>query len=91
VGDGLEVHHAAQAHPASQVIPGYDRATAPSIALPYKEHRRIPTQKGPYEGTPRDLLAKDINDLRRHTNAPNKALRELIDLNKKCYPGAFRK
>lgn len=90
-GDGLDIHHAAQANPASQVIPGYDRSTAPSIALPKTEHRSIPPQRGPYEGNPRDLLAKDIKDLRKYTNAPNKALRELIDLNKQCYPGSFKK
>ncbi|WP_442962299.1 MULTISPECIES: RHS repeat domain-containing protein [unclassified Pseudomonas] len=64
VGDGLDIHHAAQKHPAGQIIMGYDPKTAPSIALPRAEHKLIPTVKGPFTGTPRDLLAKDAKDLR---------------------------
>jgi hypothetical protein len=90
-GDGLDIHHVAQKHPASQVIPGYDSQFAPSIAVPAREHKRIPTIKGNFTGSARDLLAKDIWDLRRHTKAPNSALRELINLNKSMYPEAFRK
>jgi RHS repeat-associated protein len=88
-GDGLEIHHAAQKHPAGQTIPGYDPKTAPSIALPSNEHRRIPTVKGTYGGSARDLLAKDIRDLRTNTNAPNSALKDLVQRNKDTYPGAF--
>lgn len=91
VGDKLDIHHATQKHPAGQVIDGYDLNTAPSIAVPSREHKRIPTIKGTYRGTARDLLAKDIKDLRQHTNAPNSALQDLIQLNKKTSPGAFSK
>lgn len=89
-GDGLDIHHAAQKHPAAQTVPGYDPATGPAIALPAGEHRRIPTITGDYNGTPRDLLAKDIRDLRNNTNGPNGSLQELIQLNKGRYP-AFEK
>ena len=35
----------------------------------------------------RDLLARDIRELRRvYPNIPNSKLKELIDLNKKMYP-----
>jgi RHS repeat-associated protein len=88
-GDGTEIHHAAQKHPAGQAIPGYDPKSGPSIALPRGEHRDIPTMKGEYSGSARDLLAKDIRDLRNNTNAPNSSLRDLIQLNKDMYPGAF--
>ncbi|WP_332405140.1 hypothetical protein [Vibrio metschnikovii] len=91
VGDKLDIHHAAQKHPAGQVIDGYDPKTAPSIAVPARKHRRIPTIKGDYSGNARDLLAKDIKDLRSHTNAPNSALKDLIRLNKETYLGAFNK
>jgi RHS repeat-associated protein len=87
--DGIEIHHAVQKHPAGQVVPGYDPKSGPSIALPRGEHREIPTMKGGYAGSARDLLAKDIRDLRTNTNAPNSALRELIQLNKDMFPGAF--
>ena len=90
-GDGLEVHHAAQKHPAGQVIAGYDAKNGPSIVLPSNEHRRIPTIKGDYSGSPRDLLAKDIRDLRNNTNAPNSSIRDLVQRNKDTYPDAFAK
>ena len=89
--DGIEIHHVTQKHPASQVVEGYDKYTAPSIALPRSEHRAIPTLKGTYDGTARDLLAKDAWDLRNYTNAPNSAIKELINLNKQMYPNAYKK
>ncbi len=90
-GDGLDIHHAVQKHPAGQVIPGYDLKTGPSIAIPALEHSQIPTGKGIYTGTVRDLLAKDIMDLRRATDVSNSTLKELIDLNKKMFPAVFGK
>ncbi|MGV8005331.1 RHS repeat protein, partial [Photorhabdus temperata subsp. temperata] len=91
VGDKLDIHHAAQKHPAGQVITGYDPKVAPSIALPRGEHKLIPTMKGPYTGSARDLLAKDIRDLRNYTNAPPSAIKDLHNLNKEMYPEAFTK
>ncbi|WP_122723334.1 RHS repeat domain-containing protein, partial [Pseudomonas viridiflava] len=91
VGDGLDIHHAAQKHPAGQIILNYDPKVAPSIALPRLEHKLLPTIKGTFSGTPRDLLAKDIKDLRNHTNAPQSAIKQLIELNKEMFPTAFSK
>jgi RHS repeat-associated protein len=91
VGDGLDIHHAMQKAPAARTIAGYNPAKGPSIVLPIQEHRRIPTIKGNYSGSARDLLAKDIANLRTHTGAPNSSLRELIQLNKKMFPDAFVK
>ncbi|MCD9461288.1 hypothetical protein, partial [Marinibactrum halimedae] len=90
-GDKLDIHHAAQKHPAGQVIDGYDPKTAPSMAVPQREHRRIPTIKGTYSGNPRDLLSKDVRDLRNYTNAPNSNIKDLIRLNKEMFPDAFKK
>jgi hypothetical protein len=90
-GDGLDIHHAPHQKPASQSITGYDKKTAPSIALPEKEHGALPISKGNYSGTARDQLAKDIKDLRNYTNAPNSSLTKLIDLNKKTYPELLKK
>ena len=91
VGDNLDIHHVAQKHPANQIIDGYNSQNAPSIALPRKEHVRIPNSKGIYEGTARDLLANDIRNLRNYTNVPNSNLKKLIQLNKEMYPEAFKK
>jgi hypothetical protein len=90
-GNRLDIHHLVQKHPAGQVLDGYDAKTAPSIAIPQREHRRIPTLKGSYNQSPRDLLAKDVRDLRNYTNATNSSIKQLIRLNKEMYPEAFRK
>jgi hypothetical protein len=88
-GDGLDIHHAMQKGPAGQIIDGYNPNTAPAIAVPATLHENIPTIRGPFEGNARGLLAKDIRDLRNKTDAPNSALRELVNLNKQMYPGSF--
>jgi RHS repeat-associated protein len=90
-GDGLDIHHVGQTHPFEQLIPGYDRATAPAISLPEVEHGMMPTAKGTTTMTPRDILANDIRNLRNLTEAPNSSLQQLIDLNKQMYPNAFQK
>ena len=84
-GDGLDIHHAMQKHPAGQVVKGYDPMTGPSMAVPRNEHARLSTLKGDYTGTARDLLARDIRDLRNNTSAPNSSLGQLIELNKEMY------
>lgn len=91
VGDGLDIHHAPQKHPAGQAIDGYDPKTAPSIALPSKEHKSLSTVKGDYSGNARSQLAKDVKDMRSNTNVPNQNLQDLIQLNKDMYPNSFKK
>jgi len=91
IGDNLDIHHVVQSNPASQIINNYNRFTAPAIALPQAEHQLIPTLSGTYNGTTRDLLARDIWNLRNYTNAPNRALQQLIELNKTIYLGAFER
>jgi RHS repeat-associated protein len=91
VGDDLALHHAGQKHAMQQIIPGYNPQTAPAIAVPTVQHRAIPNLTGPYTGTARDLLARDIRNLRNYTDAPNSSLHEVIQLNKEMYPNAFKK
>lgn len=90
VGDGLDLHHVPQKHPAGQVIPGYDHRRAPAMAVPRPDHKDIPTQRGTYTGTPRDLLAKDAKDL-RNAGVPTDKVQEIIDFNKRRYPNSYRK
>ncbi len=90
VGDGLDLHHVVQKQPASQVIPGYNPQNAPSIALPQVEHRLIPNLRGAFNGTPRQILARDVRNLRNFTNTPRSSIRELIELNREMYPNVFR-
>ena len=78
------------------LIPGYDAMTAPAILVPKVGH----TIKGPNGivsrsvdclSTPRDVLARDIRELRRvYPDVPNSSLQNLIKMNKDAYPGAFR-
>ena len=86
VGDNLDIHHVPQSQPASQTVEGYDKGTAPAIALPKGEHQAISPEKGEATRTPRDQLAKDVKDLRNHTNAPNSKIQEVIQINKDKYP-----
>jgi RHS repeat-associated protein len=86
--DGLDLHHLPQGNPARQVIDGYDYANAPSIALPEDEHRSIPNERGTYSGTPQELVAQDIANLRTYTNAPEESIQALTDLIESMYgPG----
>lgn len=89
VGDELDIHHAGQAHAMEQIVPGYERATGPSIALPSGEHALIPNLRGAVTMSPRTLLARDIWNLKAYTSAPSSSLQQLIQLNKTMYPGAF--
>lgn len=91
-GDKLDIHHAPQKALAMKTVAGYDSKTGPSIALPKGEHAAVTAAQAVRNfaaGTARDLLAIDIRDLRNLTNAPNGALRSLIDLAKTMYPQAF--
>jgi RHS repeat-associated protein len=91
VGDNISIHHVGQAHAMEQLVPGYSRANGPTIAVPTPEHLQVPNLRGPVGLTPRQVLANDILNLRNYTNAPNTSLRQLIQLNKQMYPGAFGK
>lgn len=99
-GTGLDSHHAGQQAFMKKLVPGYDPKTGPAILVPRNGHtrndpltgKRLSTRepKG-FENT-RDLLARDIKELRRvYDDVPNNALNKLIDLNKTMYPGEFKK
>jgi hypothetical protein len=90
-GDNIQIHHSPQANPAQQVIPNYDYPKAPSIALPDFEHFAVNATnvRGQYLGTANDLLQKSLNDLRMHTNVPESALQDLVQLWQRTWPGLF--
>ncbi len=90
VRDGCDVHHCPQAHPAEQVVPGYDAILGPGIIVPENVHRRLSRRKGDYKGSARSLMAEDIAELRR-SGAPSSSLRDLLNLARHLYPEAFRK
>ncbi|WP_234969357.1 hypothetical protein [Bacillus massilinigeriensis] len=90
--EGLDAHHAGQKAVMKKLVNNYNPDTAPAINVPKVGH----TIKGPNgivsrstKGieNPRQLLARDIMELRRvYDDIPNSALKELIELNKNMYP-----
>ncbi|URM33141.1 LXG domain-containing protein [Cytobacillus firmus] len=90
--EGLDAHHVGQKAAMKKLVDNYDLNTAPAINVPKVGH----TIKGPNGivsrstkgiDTPRQLLARDIRELRRvYDDIPNSTLKELIELNKKMYP-----
>jgi hypothetical protein len=89
---GLDAHHAGQSAAMKKVVPGYDHGTAPTILVPKVGH----TIKGPNGivsrstaglDNARDIVARDINELRRvYPDVPIAKLQELIEMNKRLYP-----
>ena len=89
---GLDAHHVGQKAVMEKYIPGYDPSTAPAILVPKVGH----TIRGPYgivsrstKGfeTARDVIARDIKELRRvYSDIPNSQLQKLIRMNKELYP-----
>jgi uncharacterized protein RhaS with RHS repeats len=85
-GDKIDIHHVPQAGQATQTIPGYDKKTGTAIAIPEAEHESIPTTKGKATLPPADQVKKDIDDLKKKTNAPDKSIDQLKRLIKEKYP-----
>jgi hypothetical protein len=42
LGDGVDIHHVPQKYPSMKNIKNYDPETAPAIALPKHQHRKMP-------------------------------------------------
>ncbi|MGQ7249542.1 RHS repeat-associated core domain-containing protein, partial [Halomonas sp. V046] len=96
---GLDAHHAGQKAIMRDLVSGYDLNTAPAILVPKEGHtlsregvgivsrsKINPTTGQPFD-SPRDLLARDVKELRRvYPEAPNNQLQELIGQNKEMYP-----
>ena len=99
-GTGLDSHHAGQKAIMGNLVANYDEMKAPAILVPTVGHTRTKDGVGivssrkvnPRTGNPftsaRELLARDIRELRRvyGDEVPNKQLQKLIDLNKSMYP-----
>ncbi|HID4616176.1 TPA: RHS repeat-associated core domain-containing protein, partial [Pluralibacter gergoviae] len=96
---GLDSHHVGQKNIMKDLVEGYDPMTAPAILVPRIGHTVSKEGVGivsrskinPNTGLPftnaRDVLARDIRELRRvYPEIPNGKLQELIDLNKIMYP-----
>ncbi|MBC8724626.1 hypothetical protein F6X37_24460 [Paraburkholderia sp. 31.1] len=94
---GFDAHHVGQKALMQELIPGYDPLTAPAILVPKVGH----TIRGPsgivsrsVDGlsTARDVLARDVSELRRvYPDVPNQQLQQLIQMNKNYYRDAFAK
>ncbi len=99
-GTGLDSHHVGQKAVMGKLVKNYDAMKAPAILVPSVGHTRTKDGLGivsrssinPKTGKPftnaRDLLARDIRELRRvyGDEISNKQLQKLIELNKSMYP-----
>lgn len=99
-GTGLDSHHAGKKAIMDKLVANYDKMKAPAILVPSVGHIRtndglaffsrshINPKKGKPFASARELLARDIRELRRvYGDAISyKQLQELIDLNKSMYP-----
>ena len=96
---GLDSHHVGQKNIMKDLVEGYDPMTAPAILVPRIGHTvskegvgivsrsKINSNTGLPFTNARDVLARDIRELRRvYPEVPNGKLQELIDLNKIMYP-----
>ncbi|NRD71845.1 hypothetical protein HQQ94_00990 [Shewanella sp. VB17] len=100
---GLDSHHAGQKDIMKDLVADYDPKMAPAILVPKKGHTiadlELPIGKqtvsrkkiNPNTDLPftnaRDLIARDIRELRRvYPDIPNYKLQELVELNKFNYP-----
>ena len=99
----LDSHHVGQKNIMKDLVTNYDPQKAPAIVVPREGHTKgkgnLPkgqtvvsrSKMNGNTGKPfssaRDLLARDISELRRvYPDIPNSTLKELIDLNKSTYP-----
>lgn len=96
---GLDAHHAGQSVVMARLVRGYDRSSAPAILVPKLGHTvgkngvgvvsrpKINNRTGlPFDNA-RDLMARDIRELRRvYPEIPNSQLQMLIEKNKAMYP-----
>ena len=90
--EGMDAHHVGQKAVMEKLVGNYDPKTAPAISVPITGHTRkedivgVVSRSKKGIGSPRQLLARDIRELRRvYPDIPNSALRELITMNKKMY------
>jgi RHS repeat-associated protein len=96
---GLDSHHVGQKNIMKDLVEGYDPLTAPAMLVPRVGHTvskegvgilsrsKINSRTGLPFDSARDLLARDIKELRRvYSDVPNIKLKELISLNKTMYP-----
>ncbi|WP_143706576.1 RHS repeat domain-containing protein, partial [Xenorhabdus innexi] len=96
---GLDAHHAGQKAIMKNLVKNYDPNTGPAILVPKSGHTISRgdlgvvsrSTKHPATGekftNARDLIARDIRELRRvYPEIPNKILNDLINMNKRMYP-----
>ena len=91
---GMDAHHVGQKAIMKKLVANYDEKTAPAILVPREGHTVSKLEKGVLSRhvdgnitNARDLIARDIHELRRvYPDIPNSSLRQLIDMNKRLYP-----
>lgn len=94
---GTEVNHTPGSAQASTLVATHKKTNnyghEPAIRLPASEHGAVTKAQAalPAQASARDLLAKEVRILRKHTNAPNSKIREVIRSNKEVHPWDYKK
>lgn len=87
----VDLHHIPNIEDSKRLIRDFKIATGVAIGLPLMVHRNLPSIRFKDVLNARDLLAKEIRNLRKNTPVPNSALLKIVELNKKKYPNVFKK
>lgn len=93
-GSGLEAHHVGQKALMKNFIPDYNFMTAPAILVPKLGHTLgsgVLSRSTRGFINARQVVARDVLELRRVYSIPNSQLLNLIQMNKQMYPKAFMK
>lgn len=93
-GTGLEAHHVGQQALMKKFISDYNFMTAPAILVSKFGHTLgsgVVSRSTRGFINARQVVARDVLELRRVYAVPNSQLIELIQMNKQMYPKAFMK
>jgi hypothetical protein len=87
----IDLHHVPNIRDSKRLIKGYKIETGVAIGLPSKVHRILKTKRFSDALNARDLLAREIYNLRRNSPIPSSVLLKMVELNKKKYPDTFKR
>ncbi len=73
----VDLHHVPQSHLMAKSVPDYDPENATVIALPTREHKNVPVERGQTNKPISEQLAKDLQVLHDYTRVPGSVIKKL--------------
>ncbi|GAA3954534.1 hypothetical protein GO495_31470 [Chitinophaga oryziterrae] len=86
-----DLHHIPNIRDSKRLIKNFNVKTGVAIALRFKAHQNLKMARFEDVFSARDLMAKEIWNLRQHSLIPINVLLKIIELNRKKYPESFKK